>query len=442
MDKNRGTKFHYQKALNLIKKNNVTEAIKELKLCLKFNPNDVLALNLLGLGYYLKCRFDKAEEQWKQSLSLKRKNNQAADYLELITKKDFLELRQQYRKILFNDSAAKSKKINFLKEIIKKHDELIEPYLILGLLYKEDQNYQEALKYLYQAYDLDSGNQNIKDYIMECENNEKASKFFNLAEIDLSRFNLDKFKISKYKKELIALITALLAVFLIFILSNGEPLEIMERSEIADNTTQSQRTDPGINNENNNQAANNNNNNSENESAANNFKKLDLNLNLMQYQAINNLVSLDLIRNIKNKEAEKNKAEVFEQYFDQDREQELFNHGLQRFRNQRYEEATIIFKQLYQLSDADYLKRESLFLLARSSQLEEDFEAAEEYYRLYINNYPNTNYYVEALYTLGLLLDERGKVAAAQQVLQELREKRPDSSYNNSKVYDILNKES
>ena len=438
MDKNRGTKFHYQKALNLIKQNNVSEAIKELKLCLKFNPNDVLALNLLGLGYYLKCRFDKAEEQWKQSLSLKRKNNQAADYLELITKKDFLKLRQQYRKILFNDSAAKSKKINFLKEIIKKHDELIEPYLILGLLYKEDQNYQEALKYLYQAYDLDSGNQNIKDYIMECENSETDSNLFNLAELDLSRFNLDKFKISKYKKESIALITALLAVFLIFVLSNGEPLEIMERSKIADDTTQSQTTEPDTNT--NNQAANNNNNNLENESAENNFKKSDLDLNLMQYQAINKLISLDLIRNIKNKEAEKNKGEVFEQYFDQDREQELFNLGLQSFRNQRYEEATIIFKQLYQLSDADYLKRESLFLLARSSQLDENYEAAEKYYRSYINNYQNTNYYIEALYTLGLLLDEQGKVAEAQSVLQELREQRPDSSYNNSKVYDILNK--
>ena len=224
---------------------------------------------------------------------------------------------------------------------------------------------------------------------MECENSETDSNLFNLAELDLSRFNLDKFKISKYKKESIALITALLAVFLIFVLSNGEPLEIMERSKIADDTTQSQTTEPDTNT--NNQAANNNNNNLENESAENNFKKSDLDLNLMQYQAINNLVSLDLIRNIKNKEAEKNKGEVFEQYFDQDREQELFNLGLQSFRNQRYEEATIIFKQLYQLSDADYLKRESLFLLARSSQLDENYEAAEKYYRSYINNYQNTN---------------------------------------------------
>ncbi len=441
MDKNRGSKFHYQKALNLIKKNNVTKAIKELKLCLKFNPNDVLALNLLGLAYYLKCRFDKAEEKWKQSLSLKRKTNQAADYLELITKKDFLNLRQQYKKIIFNDSAAKSKKINFLKEIIKKHDELIEPYLILGLLYKEDQNYQEALKYLYQAYDLDSGNQNIKDYIMECENSEAGPKFFNLAKFDLSRFNLNKFKITKYKKELIALMTALFAVFLIFVLSNGEPLEIMERSELAETTKQNQTANSN-NNENNNQPANNNENNLQNESTANNFKKSDLDLNLMEYQAVNNLVSLDLIRNIKNKEAEKNKAEVFEQYFDQDREQELFNLGLQSFRNQRYETAAIIFKQLYQLSEADYLRRESLFLLARSNHLDENYESALEYYRLYIDNYPNTNYYQEALYTLGLLLDEQGKLAEAKEVLQKLRKERPDSSYNNSKVYDILNKES
>lgn len=441
MDKTRGTKFHYQKALNLIKNNNVTEAIKELKLCLKFNPKDVLALNLLGLGYYLKCRFDKAEKQWRQSLSLKRKNNQAADYLELITKKDFLNLRQQYKEILFNDSAAKSKKTNFLKNIIEKHDELIEPYLILGLLYKEDGDYQEALKYLYQAYDLDSGNQNIKDYIMECENNQSTSKFFNLDKLDFSRFNLNKLKICKYKKELTALITALLAVFLIFILSNGQPLELIERTEVADNTTQNETANSGAD-ENNTQAQNDKANNSAAEKPENNSNQLALDLNIMEYQGLSNLVSLDLIRNIKNKESEKKQAEVFEQYFDEEREQELFNLGLQSFRNQRYEEAGIIFKQLYQLSEAEYLKRESLYLLARGSQLDDDFEAAEKYYRLYIDNYPDTNYYEEALYTLGLLLDEQGKLTEAKEVLQELRREKPYSSYNNSKVYDILNKDS
>ncbi|MGM0499790.1 MAG: tetratricopeptide repeat protein, partial [Bacillota bacterium] len=292
-----------------------------------------------------------------------------------------------------------------------------------------------------QAYDLDSGNQNIKDYIMECENNQSTSKFFNLDKLDLSRFNLNKLKISKYKKELTALITALLAVFLIFILSNGQPLELIERTEVADNTTQNEAANSGAD-ENNTQAQNDKANNSAAEKPENNLNQLGLDLNIMEYQGLSNLVSLDLIRNIKNKESEKKQAEVFEQYFDEEREQELFNLGLQSFRNQRYEEAGIIFKQLYQLSEAEYLKRESLYLLARGSQLDDDFEAAEKYYRLYIDNYPDTNYYEEALYTLGLLLDEQGKLVEAKEVLQELRREKPYSSYNNSKVYDILNKDS
>lgn len=413
MDKNNRTNFHYQKALELFKKNNVTEAVKELKLCLKFNPKDVLALNLLALGYYLKCRFDKAENYWRQSLAIKRKNNQAIDYLELITKKDFLELRQEYKEILFNDTVGKSEKIEFLKTIINKHDELIEPYLILGLLYKEDQNYQEALKYLYQAYDLDSGNKNIKDYIMECENIENKYKFFSLDRFDLSRFNLEKFKFFKYKKETTLILTALLAVFLIFYINSEEqPVQL-------DNTVQQESKNEGFNSLNN----------------------LDLKLDLMKFKAIENPISLDLIRTIKENEAKKNSAETYEEYFSEDREQELFNLGLQALRNQRYQDAAAIFEQLYKFSEAEYLKRESLYLLARSSQLTQNYLAAENYYQLYIDNYPETNYYEEALYNLGLLLDEQDKLEEAKEILQQLREDAPYSSYNNSKVYDILNKE-
>jgi len=437
MDKNNRTNFHYQKALELFKKNNVTEAVKELKLCLKFNPKDVLALNLLALGYYLKCRFDKAENYWRQSLAIKRKNNQAIDYLELITKKDFLELRQEYKEILFNDTVGKSEKIEFLKTIINKHDELIEPYLILGLLYKEDQNYQEALKYLYQAYDLDSGNKNIKDYIMECENIENKYKFFSLDRFDLSRFNLEKFKFFKYKKETTLILTALLAVFLIFYINSEEqPVQL-------DNTVQQEEIKKQSA-----AAENNKNQNPDQESQQesknegfNSLNNLDLKLDLMKFKAIENPISLDLIRTIKENEAKKNSAEPYEEYFSEDREQELFNLGLQALRNQRYQDAAAIFEQLYKFSEAEYLKRESLYLLARSSQLTQNYLAAENYYQLYIDNYPETNYYEEALYNLGLLLDEQDKLEEAKEILQQLREDAPYSSYNNSKVYDILNKE-
>jgi tetratricopeptide (TPR) repeat protein len=437
MDKINRTNFHYQKALELFKKNNVTEAVKELKLCLKFNPKDVLALNLLALGYYLKCRFDKAENYWRQSLAIKRKNNQAIDYLELITKKDFLELRQEYKEILFNDTVGKSEKIEFLKTIINKHDELIEPYLILGLLYKEDQNYQEALKYLYQAYDLDSGNKNIKDYIMECENIENKYKFFSLDRFDLSRFNLEKFKFFKYKKETTLILTALLAVFLIFYINSEEqPVQL-------DNTVQQEEIKKQSA-----AAENNKNQNPDQESQQesknegfNSLNNLDLKLDLMKFKAIENPISLDLIRTIKENEAKKNSAETYEEYFSEDREQELFNLGLQALRNQRYQDAAAIFEQLYKFSEAEYLKRESLYLLARSSQLTQNYLAAENYYQLYIDNYPETNYYEEALYNLGLLLDEQDKLKEAKEILQQLREDAPYSSYNNSKVYDILNKE-
>ncbi|MFW5809891.1 MAG: tetratricopeptide repeat protein, partial [Halanaerobium sp.] len=207
---------HYKEAMNSIKNNNVSDAIDELKLCLKFNSKSVSALNLLGLAYYLKCRFDKAEKTWLKSLSIQKDNNKARDYLELITKKDFKEIRQEYKNILFNDETDQNKKIKFLKRLIEKHDELIEPYVILGLLYKKEENYEEALKYFYQAYDLDSGSENIKKYIMHCEKEDKNSSAFNL-------------KSQTNKKS--ALIAGIIAVFLFAVflnLSGLSPLHWIE----------------------------------------------------------------------------------------------------------------------------------------------------------------------------------------------------------------------
>ena len=448
---------HYREAMNLIKNNNVSDAIDELKLCLKFNSKSVSALNLLGLAYYLKCRFDKAENTWRKSLSLQKDKNKARDYLELITKQDFKEIRKEYRNILFSDEAEKNQKIKFLKKLIEEYDELIEPYVILGLLYKKEENYEEALKYFYQAYELDSGNQNIKNYIMQCEEEDKESSAFNFQ--------------SKTNKQS-ALIAGVIAVvlFAVFLnLSGVSPLNWIESNirgfefsepadgdrenseETTDNLTSNQTADQsasegsqleaGANSPQTDEAGDNSaekNKNNEDKTQGSSSEILN-EMNLLEYQNSSALISIEELREIKAREREKDKLEEANTFLEEGTEQQLFNLGMDYFSRQDYQDAADIFNSIYNLTETDYLRRESLFLLARSHEKMDNYQSAEHFYRIYLNEYGESNYYDEALYNLGLMLNEAGEEKKSREVLKRLREENPYSEYNNSHVYDILN---
>ncbi|MGP3777336.1 tetratricopeptide repeat protein [Halanaerobium saccharolyticum] len=446
---------HYREAMNLIKNNNVSDAIDELKLCLKFNSKSVSALNLLGLAYYLKCRFDKAEKTWRKSLSLQKDKNKARDYLELITKQDFKEIRKEYRNILFSDEAEKSQKIKFLKKLIEEYDELIEPYVILGLLYKKEENYEEALKYFYQAYELDSGNQNIKNYIMQCEEEDKESSAFNFQ--------------SKTNKQS-ALIAGVIAVVLFAVFLNlsgvsplswiesnirgfefSEPADRENSEETTDNLTSNQTADPvasegsqleaGANSPQTDEAGDNfaeKNKNKEDKTQGSSSEILN-EMNLLEYQNSSALISIEELREIKAREREKDKLEEANTFLEEGTEQQLFNLGMDYFSRQDYQDAADIFNSIYSLTETDYLRRESLFLLARSHEKMDNYQSAEHFYRIYLNEYNESNYYDEALYNLGLMLNEAGEEEKSREVLKRLREENPYSEYNNSHVYDILN---
>jgi len=310
-------------------------------------------------------------------------------------------------------------------------------------LYKKEENYEEALKYFYQAYDLDSGNENIKNYIMQCEKEDKNSDAFNLQ--------------SKTNKKS-ALIAGVIAVFLFALflnLSGLSPLQWIENNiqgfEFAGSENQSAELDSETNSdldpnnnfsdqkvdvENNQVEGNKNSDNKENgNSSLDNLGSLDL----MQYQSGQTFLSLENIQKLKEREAEKEEMQEANTFLEEGTEQQLFNLALDYFSREDYQDAADIFKSIYNLTETDYLRRDSLFLLARSYEKMDNYQSAEHFYRIYLNEYPESNYYDEALYNLGLMLNEAGEEKKSKEVLERLRREEPYSSYNNSRVYEILN---
>jgi TolA-binding protein len=159
----------------------------------------------------------------------------------------------------------------------------------------------------------------------------------------------------------------------------------------------------------------------------------------MDYQAESKILSLEIMQKLLKKEQTKREAEKIAEFRQANTEQQLFNLGMENFQNGIYDEAAAIFTSIFNLTDKDYLRRESLFLLARSHEKQYNYEQAEHFYRIYLSEYPETNYYDEALYNLGLMLNRAGKLEASKNILYRLQSEEPYSEYNNSKVYQILN---
>lgn len=458
MDRSRKSKHHYQRTMNLMMDNNITEAINELKLSLKFNPRHTASLNMLGFCYYLKCRFDRAEEVWKKSLSIKKDYNEAEEYLNLINDEEFSKMRKKYKEMLFSDDTKTGRKIKFLKKVIKEYDDLIEPYIVLGLTYMQKKRFKKALQYFNQAYERDKGSANIQKYIIETEN-----------------------KLSQRKKIPPRFLIPAAAVIMVLILGftfnslmgNFDlPVPAVEENQQMTEVENMSGKSTDLESENDNKPADRRGNTADDsgngadsdQDSRQNKKKYDLmdikfaedifsgidfrkfinnrNTELqpdqyeisMENQQGNSSPENDGSENKENSTDESNNNSVIEELGDQ----QLFNLAVDIFQKGDYSRSLPLFEKLYTEGERNYLNREALFFLARNYERLNNYEKARDHYYKYINNYQESNYYDEALYNLGLLLYENNQAEESRQIMKKIVEEIPDSLYNNSRVRDIL----
>ncbi|RCW47714.1 MULTISPECIES: tol-pal system YbgF family protein [unclassified Halanaerobium] len=458
MDRSRKSRQHYQRTMNLMMDNNITEAISELKLSLKFNPRHTASLNMLGFCYYLKCRFDRAEEIWEKSLSIKQNYNEAEEYLNLLKNEKFSKMRKKYKEMLFSDDNKTGRKIKFLKKVIKEYGDLIEPYIILGLTYMQKKRFKKALQYFNQAYEKDKGSANIQKYIIEAEN-----------------------KLSQRKKIPPRVLIPAAAVIMVLILgftfnsllgNFGRPLPAGEESQqMAEVKNMSgESTDLAAENVKKtadrrvNTADNNDNDVDLNQVSRQNKKKYDLMdikfaedifagidfrkfINNRDNKLRPNQYKIS-VENQQGKSPSKNVgSEIEERNTDKNNDstvigelsdQQLFNLAVDVFEKGNYSRSLPLFEKLYTEGKRNYLIREALFFLARNYERLGAYKKAKNYYYSYINTYQKSNYYDEALYNLGLLLYENNQVEESRQIMKKIVEEVPDSLYNNSRVKAIL----
>ena len=377
----------YNNALDLASKNYITSALDNIEKALELNPKDVDILNLKGLLKLLKCDFSKSFESFYTAMCYGN-NKLSRKYVDKLSSDEFnVFLRRYNHSIRFINEELNQESIHILDNIIEEDPDLIEPYVILALLYDKLNNTKKKDVYLEVLKQIDKDNSLIYD------NNKDIKKDNN-----------------KKSNKVNVLIPVLVVGGLIF--GIGGYLSI---NKIKSLNNQIEKQTIALNNQ---------------------SKELDDKSEKLEQ------INKDLIEaneEIKQKNEALEDAKVKE-IMSSD-EVTIYNHAMGLKKARKYEEAIKYLKQIIKNGKTKKYISEAIYQVAFLSEKIKNYDDAYNYYGKYINTYtPEDEYYDDAFYQLGMLYYENGNLEKAKQTFYGLRSEVPNSIYNNSKVNEILNK--
>ncbi len=369
----------YNEALNMIKRSFMTSATEMVEEALELNPKDTDILNLRGLLKLLKCNFDEAFESFYKSLCYDN-NELARRYVDLLTSDTFSIFLSRYNHaIRFINNDLNQESIQILENIINEEPELIEPYLLLHLIYEKLGDNVKADEYLKMLQKVDKDNS-----IFEKENTD-VKKEESVKEAPK--------KSNKSHKSLYALIAVLVLIIGGIYFTNKKKLDeltnqVSEKNEKLDQASE----------------------------------KLDKTKDELEKAKT------------ENKDKEESKTEVIV-----GDEEDLYFKAMDLKKEGNNEEAIKYLKLVVENGKTKKYISEAIYQLALINEDEGNNEEAIKYYRKYVNTYkPSDNYFDDSYYNMGMLYYKDGELEKAQETFYSLRAEDPDSMYNNSEVQSIL----
>lgn len=368
----------YNEALNMIKRSFITSATEMVEEALELNPKDTEILNLRGLLKLLKCNFDEAFESFYKSLCYDN-NELARKYVDLLTSDTFSIFLSRYNHaIRFINNDLNQESIQILENIINEEPELIEPYLLLHLIYEKLGDNIKADEYLNMLQNVDKDNSIFEKEKTEVKKEEPVK---------------EEPKKNKSHKPLYVLIAVLVLIIGGIYFTNKKKLDeltnqVSEKNEKLDQTSE----------------------------------KLDKTKDELEKAKT------------ENKDKEENKTEVIV-----GDEEDLYFKAMDLKKEGNNEEAIKYLKLVVENGKTKKYISEAIYQLALINEDEGNNEEAIKYYRKYVNTYkPSDNYFDDSYYNMGMLYYKDGDLEKAQETFYSLRAEDPDSMYNNSEVQSIL----
>lgn len=442
----------YNESINNINNNYISSGLKFLKEARDLNPGDVDVLNLIGLVNLLKCNFDEAVESFYKSL-LCEKTALCEKYINMLTSEEFLIFFERYNQLirLINKGMYKEA-IQGFKLITEQYSDLIEPYELLALLYDKEEEYikfdecVEVLKnidkenhLLNQENDtLDIYNNvnrqvksNVKSDNYENElvhkniNSHKIDETINMSKEgskDKKQKNLDSNKKKSIRKNKYLYIAIILGILLIGqnIYSSYRTNNLTNKISKNNETKDKESIDSSLSKKENDKEEN---------------------------ESVDKTLNTNNTKNI-NKEDVKSKKNTVEDENESDKEFNLFTEDelmskANTLKSEKQTKSSIqLYKKVVDVGKNKGNTSEATYQVAILSEKLKDYDTAEEYYKMYVENYSEKDsYFDESYYNLGMMYYNKGDLKNSKLTLKKLVNKVPNSMYNNSKVKEILKEE-
>lgn len=441
----------YNKSIDNINNNYISSGLKFLKEARDLRPDDMDVLNLIGLVNLLKCNFDESVESFYKSL-ICEKTALCEKYINMLTSEEFLIFFERYNQFIRMINKGMHKEaIQGFKLITEQYSDLIEPYELLALLYEKEEEYikfDECLEVLKtidkENYLLNQENDaldiyhninrqvkinaNLDDY-----KNEPVYKNINSSRIDGTKnMNEEGSKDKKQKtsdsnkkksirKNKYIYIAIILGVLLIGqnIYSSYKMNNLTNKISKNSGTEDRGSIDSSLNKKEINRE--------ENEVAdkTSNTNKSAKNINKNDVKSQENTVE--------------NESNSDSNLFTED---ELMSKANTLKSEKQTKSSIQLYKKVADIGENKGNTSEATYQVAILSEKLKDYDTAEEYYKMYVENYSEKDsYFDESYYNLGMMYYNKGDLKNSKLTLKKLVNKVPNSMYNNSKVKEILKEE-
>ena len=375
---------NYEKALKLYSNGNINKAIEIVDKGITNDLANSNLLNLKGLLLYIKGELDEAIVIWNIN---KDYNN---DKISLSYLRD---INNDYKKIqLYNEAELLIKNLNIdealnLLSLCKESDfNYINVNLLIALCYFKKGNYDESQKYINKVLEVD-------------KNNGKAITI--KKEID--KFN-GKNSFNKLSLILVAIILIITSVILKY---EVKDLYKKDKNEEVFNNLKVQE-------------------NSENDTNNNN-------------EIVENIKEEDK-EEIKQSNEEEKKEEAQKVEIKYLTDEEIINNYQEAsdyYDKEDYTRTRDILKNTIIASKENYLKDDSIFLLAATYEKLSDNDNAIKEYEVYVNSYKDGAYIQESYYKLALLY-KNINLKKSKEYANIIRNNYSDSIYNNNVMKEII----
>lgn len=375
----------YNEALNLASRNYITTATEIIEKASELNPKDVDILNLRGLLKLLKCDFSKSFESFYTAMCYGN-NELSRKYVYILSSDEFKVFLGRYNhSIRFINEDLNQESIHILNNIIEEDPDLIEPYVILALLYDKMGNLKKKEYYLDRLEQVDKDNPLFENKI---KSEDKETKV-------VEKKTKKKINIMPYA------IAGILAISMVaYHISNKNKIESLNAQ----------------------------------------LNKKDEKIEEIDKQLSETSEKLDETNQQLN-ETNQELDEAKKQEMLVSSEVDLYQKALELKASKNYKDAITYFKKVIEYGKTKKYISESIYQVAFLSEKTKNYNQAVKYYKKYINTYTKEDqYYDDAFYQLGMLYYENGDLENAKKTFYGMRSEVPDSMYNNSKVKEILSK--